>query len=152
MEKERDTDTGRSLDGVDVTLMALEGDDRLLQTMQDDIYPVMVFMTRYSGVYEGDRWAAICAWEIPEEAHGSDIECAEWWAQVGDKWAGVGPTPNSAVLELYKKIKKRYSEDPLSEHWPIPTFKMADAFRFDCESFRNETLNRMDERDYFDDH
>ena len=50
-----------------------------------DIYPTMIIFTRYGGVYEGGRWAALdCSHgDVPAAAIGSDVECAEFWALVG---------------------------------------------------------------------
>lgn len=67
-----------------------------------DIYPATIIRTRYGGVYEGGRWAALdCSHEeVPEAAIGDDIECAEFWSlacarryEVSDwrAWAEVTP-------------------------------------------------------------
>jgi len=47
-----------------------------------DIYPVTIIRSRYGGVYEGGRWAALdCSHEeVPDAAIGDDVECAEFWA------------------------------------------------------------------------
>lgn len=47
-----------------------------------DIYPVTIIRSRYGGVYEGGRWAALdCSHEeVPAGAIGDDVECAEFWA------------------------------------------------------------------------
>jgi hypothetical protein len=47
-----------------------------------DIYPTTIIFTRYGGVYESGRWAALdCSHEeVPGAASGDDIECAEFWA------------------------------------------------------------------------
>lgn len=44
-----------------------------------DLYPVTIVKTRYGGLYEGGAWGAFyCDPEtVPEDAFGSDIECAE---------------------------------------------------------------------------
>jgi hypothetical protein len=51
-------------------------------------YPMTIIATRYQGVYEGGRWAALdCSFnEVPAAAIGSNIACAEFWplAHSGD--------------------------------------------------------------------
>jgi len=46
-----------------------------------EIYPATIIYTRYGGVYEGGRWAALdCSHEdVPDAAVGDDLECAEFW-------------------------------------------------------------------------
>jgi hypothetical protein len=45
-------------------------------------YPTTIITTRYQGVYEAGRWAALdCSFdEVPAAAIGSDVECAEFWS------------------------------------------------------------------------
>lgn len=66
-----------------------------------DIYPVTIIRTRYGGVYEGGRWAAFNLYphEIPEDATGSDIECAIWWGTHGIP-VGVASAPTMALIDL----------------------------------------------------
>lgn len=49
----------------------------------DNDYPTTIITTRYRGVYEGGRWAALdCSFEeVPLAAIGDELECAEFWAQ-----------------------------------------------------------------------
>lgn len=67
----------------------------------DDIYPLTIVATRYSGLYEGGMYAAFKCYphDIPKAAYdGSDNECAEWWEE--DHEVGVGDTPEDAQAEL----------------------------------------------------
>ena len=91
--------------------------------MNDDPYPITIIRTRYGGVYEGGRWAALdCSFDdVPPAADGSEIACAEFWslANAGryalSDWVarlevhggpkrllsvGVGPTPEAAFTAL----------------------------------------------------
>ena len=104
-----------------------------------DPYPVTIIRTRYGGVYEGGRWAALdCSFDdIPPAADGSDIECAEFWALanagrygIGDWVAqrtahgstaptrslsvGVGPTPEAALSALLtnKRVAPSRTRNP----------------------------------------
>lgn len=67
------------------------------------LWPVAVFTSRYSGVYEGGLWFAVAKCEsVPEEAHGDDEECLEWF-QNNEGSVGIGDDPNSAVRDLLNK-------------------------------------------------
>lgn len=68
-------------------------------------YPITVIQTRYSGVYEGGKWAAFhCDHdEIPGPATGSDVPCGAWWNANGHL-VGVGSDPDEAIGDLRLKI------------------------------------------------
>lgn len=70
--------------------------------------------TRYSGVYEGGKWAAFDLWhdEIPDEAFGDDTECAAWWEDYGD---GVGTGDTTPELVYIGSKTGYYMPVPWSE-------------------------------------
>lgn len=71
-----------------------------------DLYPVLIFQTRYGGTYEGGSWAAIANCDvIPEDAIGCDTECADWWYSEESKLVGVGNTPDEAYVKMLIKHK-----------------------------------------------
>lgn len=61
-------------------------------------YPVTICPARYGGIYEGAPWicfpvyAELLAKGQWRDWQGSDIECAEWWAQaIWEEWPiGLG--------------------------------------------------------------
>lgn len=67
----------------------------------DAPYPITIVRTRYSGVYEGGVWAAVACepQDLPEQALGSDVECASWWGERRGE-VGVGATPEDALASL----------------------------------------------------
>ncbi len=83
-----------------------EGSLRALVEAEEEImrvYPCVVAPTRYGGTYEGGLWAAFKARAIPDDADGSDIECASWWA-APTCLVGVGGSPNEAYRALVKVV------------------------------------------------
>ncbi len=79
-------------------------------------YPLLVYLTRYGGTYEGGKWAALNREEIPPEATGSDIECCDFWSNVAlnqgviqDQYGaivfGVGETPDEAISHCTEMAK-----------------------------------------------
>jgi hypothetical protein len=69
------------------------------------IWPIAVFQSRYSGVYEGGEWFAVAnCTQVPNEAHGDDCECADWFAE-NKRNIGIGNTPNEAVDNLVFKTE-----------------------------------------------
>jgi hypothetical protein len=74
------------------------------------LYPVLIFQTRYGGIYEKGSWASIAKCEsVPDGAVDSDIECVEWWMSDESKYVGIGFSPNEAYLDMLN----RYREDGL---------------------------------------
>lgn len=71
-----------------------------------NLYPVTVVKTRYSGVYEGGRWAAfpVEAHDVPMQASDDDVTCMMWWAENGD-YVGIGVDPIAAIEDLESKIE-----------------------------------------------
>lgn len=49
------------------------------------LWPCALSPARYGGVYEGGRWLAFPCQvdEVPEDALGDDVACAEWWNDTG---------------------------------------------------------------------
>lgn len=84
------------------------------QMKQDDIFPLTVIRTRYSGVYEGGRYAAFATqyYDIPQAATGSDIPCSEWWAY-NLHLVGIGNEINEAIENLIAKLQPIYSNTNL---------------------------------------
>lgn len=69
-----------------------------------DLYPVLIFQTRYGGMYERGNWAAIAnCTSVPEEAIGDDTTCSEWWASDNSKFVGVGMSPDDAYLNMLER-------------------------------------------------
>lgn len=72
-----------------------------------NLYPVLIFQTRYGGVYEKGSWASIAQCEtVPEGAIDSDVECFEWWISDQSKYVGVGFTPDEAYVDMLNRYKK----------------------------------------------
>jgi len=74
------------------------------------MFPIIIFQSRYGGVYEGGLWFAVEQCDDPTEtllgAHGDDDECVEWFVE-NDRTVGVGATPNDAyVMLLAKSVAK----------------------------------------------
>lgn len=69
------------------------------------VWPIAIFQSRYSGVYEGGLWFAVrSCYSVPEEAHGDDIDCLDWFIENKNK-IGIGDTPNEAHDNLLFKIE-----------------------------------------------
>lgn len=79
------------------------------------IYPVTIVKSRYQGTYEGGTW--ICFPVDPavlgkgqwRDWQGSDIECAEWWAQsIREGWPiGLGASPDVAYRNLIERAAEK---------------------------------------------
>lgn len=65
---------------------------------------IVIHLSRYSGVYEGNQWFAVfCGDEFPEEAIADDVTCAIFWGSDKAKLCGIGGTPNEALEDLFNK-------------------------------------------------
>jgi hypothetical protein len=75
-----------------------------------DLYPTVITETRYSGVYEGGRWASFPSMDdermLPEEAFGEDTECIDFWWSEKSLTIGRGETPNEAYMDMLDRIIK----------------------------------------------
>ena len=75
-------------------------------------YPTTIIRTRYGGVYEGGRWAALdCSHEeVPEDAISEDVPCFEFWSLAHGRefpisdWRGWVETPGSTFGEQPSRI------------------------------------------------
>lgn len=70
-----------------------------------NLYPIIVFQSRYSGVYEGGEWFAISGFEnlssgLDEYFEGDDCDAVDFWAKKHNFPIAVGDTPNDAVNSL----------------------------------------------------
>ena len=74
-----------------------------------DLYPVAVFQSRYSGVYEGGEWFASGNFRsfdeigISEYLVGDDCDAVDFWMSEKSEMIGVGSTPDAAVGNLYER-------------------------------------------------
>lgn len=69
-------------------------------------YPVTIFTTRYSGIYEGAQWgAAPCEYDaLSYLATEDDLEAIEWWSEYS-YIVGKGDHPDKAMNDLLEKLK-----------------------------------------------
>jgi hypothetical protein len=76
-----------------------------------DLYPVAIFQSRYSGVYEGGKWFAIGNFKsfeeigISEYLFGDDCDAVDFWMSGESEMIGVGSTPDAAVENLYERYR-----------------------------------------------
>lgn len=74
------------------------------------IYPCTIIPDRYDGTYSGYKWISFpCNPEdVPKEASGNDVECADFWQKVEDNHIifGGGDTPDEAYRDLIQKSKR----------------------------------------------
>jgi len=74
-----------------------------------DLYPVAIFQSRYSGVYEGGEWYAIGNFKsfheigISEYLFGDDSDAVDFWMSEKSEMIGVGSTPDAAAQNLYER-------------------------------------------------
>lgn len=67
------------------------------------LWPIVVFQSRYSGVYEGGDWFALANCEtVPDGPWEDDDECLDWFLSNGET-IGVGDTPDEALADLLRK-------------------------------------------------
>ena len=78
-----------------------------------DLYPIAIFQSRYSGIYEGGEWYAIGNFESFEETgvseylFGGDCDAVEFWMSEKSEMIGVGSTPDAAVRDLYERYETK---------------------------------------------
>jgi len=78
-------------------------------------YPVTICPARYQGTYEGAPWlcfpvhAELLAKGQWRDWQGSDIECAEWWAEAQrEGWpVGLGGSPDQAYQNLIERTAEK---------------------------------------------
>lgn len=88
---------------------------RALEYAKDEIsilnlYPIVITQTRYSGTYEGGKWASFPSLEdermLPEDAFGDDSECIDFWWSEKAANIGRGETPNEAYIDMLERARK----------------------------------------------
>jgi hypothetical protein len=91
-----------SADESEITSEAFED---LVARAEQVLYPCTITPTRYSGTYEGGRWAAFRLYpeKLPPAAFAGDLEATAWWAGVEAPWVGVGETPLGAFRDLVRR-------------------------------------------------
>lgn len=71
------------------------------------LYPVVILMARYSGVYEGAPWIAFNDYAFKvEEAQADDVTCALFFGGY-PKPIGRGSTPQEAYEDLRRQVHER---------------------------------------------
>ncbi len=95
------------------------------------LWPLVVFSTRYDGVYEGGRFAALGSMTIPPDAIGGDPECHRWWQSWGaDPRVAVASTVQGAYDKLVIQIGElSYPDNELPEE----AFVLVDVSSFGGE-------------------
>lgn len=73
----------------------------------NDLYPIIVHQSRYSGAYEGGKWFATGGIDFDEfddrmreYLHGDDSDAVDFWYSAEANVIGVGDDPQSAVIDL----------------------------------------------------
>ena len=81
-----------------------------MYTIASNLYPIMIRQARYSGVYEGGDWIAICNYEdvdLEGYFHGDDGEAFDLFDSEAGKLIGVGNTPNEALDDMLAKYSSK---------------------------------------------
>jgi hypothetical protein len=78
-------------------------------------YPIIVFESRYSGVYEGGAWFALGGFEsitpeLIQYFEGDDSDAFDYFDLPKSSPIGVGNTPNQAVQALMSQIDPESDE------------------------------------------
>jgi len=103
-------------------------------------YPVTICPARYGGTYEGGAWicfpvdAEVLGKDRWQDWQGSDIECAEWWAQAQlEGWPiGLGASPDAAYRNLIERAAEKGGIN-LEEWNAEPTWEREELRRRDGE-------------------
>ncbi len=70
---------------------------------------IVIHSSRYSGVYEGGSWFAMCLNDdFPEDSIADDVSCAEFFETFTDL-VGVGNSPQDALDDLL--LKDNYAKE-----------------------------------------
>jgi len=107
-------------------------------TTTPSTYPVTICPARYSGAYEGGSWlcfpvdAEMLGKDSWQEWRGSDIECAEWWAEAErEGWPiGRGASPDLAYQDLIERSAEK-AGIKLEEWSAEPTWELDELRRRD---------------------
>ena len=83
-----------------------------------DLYPIVVRQSRYSGVYEGGLWFAIANYSDDDLSaayrsyvDGDDCDAVDFWQSDESKGFGVGENPDGAVLSLMRIHLEKHVEE-----------------------------------------
>jgi hypothetical protein len=84
------------------------------------LYPIIVFQSRYGGVYEGAEWFAISGFEnlssgLLEYFEGGDEDAVEFWSTKQNFPIAIGNTPNEAVNSLIANYSNDSNSIPYKE-------------------------------------
>ena len=73
----------------------------------DYVSPVAIVPDRYGGTYSGGEWLAFpCEpWEVPLGPFSDVLEAATWWGDADAVPIGLGPTPDAAYADLFRRLK-----------------------------------------------
>jgi hypothetical protein len=84
----------------------------LEELAKGNIYPVTIVMDRYNGIYSNGIWLAfnLDPCDIPDEIGGDDPTEMIFWREHDETKLpiGKGATPDEAIEDLKKKIKRYY--------------------------------------------
>jgi hypothetical protein len=84
------------------------------------LYPIIVFQSRYGGVYEGGEWFAISGFEnlssdLNDYFEGGDCDAVDFWGKKHNFPIAVGNTPNEAVNSLIANYSNDSNSIPYKE-------------------------------------
>lgn len=81
--------------------------------MRSAVYPCVIFPSRYQGTYEGGRWVAVVAYDVPPGAVSDDVTTVQWWTKWGVHSAvATGRDPLDAYERLVEQSNgERYPDD-----------------------------------------
>ena len=84
------------------------------------LYPIIVFQSRYGGIYEGGEWFAISGFEnmssdLNDYFEGDDCDAVDFWEKEHTFPIAVGKTPNEAVNSLLAKYSSNSESIPYKE-------------------------------------
>lgn len=86
-----------------------------------ETWPVAIFQSRYSGVYEGGTWFSVAnsdTIDMENGPYGDDESCAEWFS-INKSIVGVGETPDEALQNLKFKIELKRTIKRIIEIGPM---------------------------------
>lgn len=87
---------------------------------KSNLYPIIVFQSRYSGLYEGGEWFAISGFEnlssdLNNYFEGDDCDAVDFWRKEHNFPISVGSTPNEAVSSLLANYSSNGESIPYKE-------------------------------------
>lgn len=74
--------------------------------MSTSLWPVTILMDRYQGTYSGGEWLAFNCTpdQVPEDAQGQDVPCAEFFGMPDSRRVGRGRSPSLAFEDLQERL------------------------------------------------